>query len=95
MRYGSVGVLAVATSASLLAGGGPEPPAQQRGRDQAPAFRSGIEAVTVDVGVVDKQGLPLRGLTHGDFVVTVGGQPRRVVTAEFIDQAAAQSAAPT
>jgi len=94
MRYGSIGVLAVAASASLLAGGGPEPSAQQRGRDQAPAFRTGIEAVTVDVGVVDKQGLPLRGLAREDFVVTVGGQPRRVVTAEFIDREAALAAAP-
>jgi hypothetical protein len=46
------------------------------------------------VGVVDKRGVPLRGLTPADFVVTVGGQPRRVVTAEFIDQGAAQAAAP-
>jgi VWFA-related protein len=95
MRYGSVGVLAVAAaSASLLAAGGPEPLAQQRGSDQAPAFRSGIEAVRVDVGVVDKQGRPLRGLTPADFMVTVGGQPRRVVTAEFIDQGAARAGAP-
>ena len=59
---------------------------------QTPAFRSGVEVVTVDVGVVDKQGRPLRGLTPTDFVVTVGGQPRRVVTAEFVDRAAAQPA---
>ena len=56
--------------------------------DQTPAFRSGVEVVTVDVGVVDRQGQPLRGLTPADFVVTVGGQPRRVVTAEFVERAA-------
>ena len=95
MRNGMVGVLAMATAlASLLAGGGPGLSARQRGADQGPAFRSGIEVVTVDVGVVDKQGLPLRGLTSSDFVVTVGEKPRRVVTAEFVSQEAAQAAAP-
>jgi VWFA-related protein len=58
--------------------------------EQTPAFRSGIELVTIDVGVVDRQGNPVRGLASGDFVVTVGGQPRRVVTAEFVDVAAAR-----
>ena len=28
-----------------------------------PTFRSGVELVTVDVGVVDRQGVPMRGLT--------------------------------
>jgi VWFA-related protein len=41
--------------------------------------------VTVDVNVLDRQGLPIAGLTPGDFTVTVGGQPRRVVSAEFVD----------
>ena len=54
-------------------------------RVRPPAFRSGVEVVTVDVGVVDRQGQPLRGLGPGDFTVTVAGQPRRVVTAEFVD----------
>src|SRR5687768_11548130 len=74
------------TAAALLATGGPPISAQQSGTDQPPAFRSGVEVVTVDVGVVDRQGLPLRGLTPADFVVTVGGQPREVVTAEFVDR---------
>jgi VWFA-related protein len=55
---------------------------------QAPVFRSGVELVVVDVGVVDKQGHPVRGLVPADFVVTVDGQPRRVVTAEYVDVAA-------
>ncbi|MGE5198428.1 MAG: hypothetical protein ACM3H9_02225, partial [Rhodospirillaceae bacterium] len=95
MRRGIVGVLfAAAASVSLLAGGGPGPRAQQRGASQAPTFRSGVEVVTVDVGVIDKKGLPLRGLTTDDFSVTVGGQPRRVVTAEFLEQEAGHAAAP-
>ena len=64
--------------------------AQQTGTGQVPTFRSGVELVTVDVGVVDRQGNPLRGLGADDFSVTVGGQPRRVVTAEYVDSAAAR-----
>ncbi len=71
-------------------GGGPLLLAQQAGPKQTPTFRSGVELVTVDVNVVDRQGQPLRGLQPSDFVVTVGGQARRVVTAEFVDVAAAQ-----
>ena len=64
--------------------------AQQPSPDQPPAFRSGTELVTIDVGVVDKRGQPLRDLEAADFTVTVGGQPRRVVSAEFVDMSAAR-----
>jgi VWFA-related protein len=60
--------------------------AQQPDPAQAPPkFRSGVELVMIDVGVVDRQGQPLRGLGAADFTVTVAGQPRRVVSAEFVD----------
>ncbi|HXW05144.1 MAG TPA: VWA domain-containing protein [Vicinamibacterales bacterium] len=65
----------------------------QQAPGQPPAFRSGVDLITVDVGVVDRQGNPVRELTAGDFVVTVGGQPRRIVTAEFVDTTALQPAA--
>lgn len=72
---------------------GPSARAQQQpATDHQPRFRSGVELVTVDVGVLDKLGQPLRGLTPGDFVVTVGGESRRVVTADFIDVNAVRSA---
>src|SRR3954469_955411 len=58
---------------------------------QPPTFRSGVELVTVDVGVIDRQGLPLRGLKTADFTVTVAGQPRKVVSAEFVDSLAETS----
>ena len=96
MHTGSGSISAIAATAALLfASGGPPLAAQQGGPDQTPAFRSGIEVVTVDVGVVDKQGQPLRGLLPADFVVTVGGQPRHVVTAEFVDRSAARGTAPS
>src|SRR5215207_10665575 len=56
----------------------PQPPSQktqQAQQGQTPTFRSGVELVTVDVGVVDRQGQPMRGLTASDFTVMVAGQP--------------------
>ena len=64
----------------------PPPPAEQ-----LPAFRSGVELVTIDVGVVDRQGLPVRGLAPTDFTVTVASETRRVVTAEFVELGGTQS----
>ena len=65
--------------------------AQSADPTQQPAFRSGVEAVLVEVAVVDKQGHPVPGLGPEDFVVTVDGHQRRVVTAEFIDIEKAQA----
>src|SRR5918994_8016783 len=52
--------------------------------DQAPVFRSGIEVMEVDVTVVDSKGMPVRDLRAPEFTVTIDGQPRRVISAEFI-----------
>ena len=67
---------------------------------QAPqrTFRSGVDLVTLDVTVSDRDGRPLRDLAAADFVVTVDGRPRRVVSAQFVATAppavAASSLAP-
>src|SRR5262245_3493010 len=50
-----------------------------------PTFKTGVERVTVEVGGVDRQGQPLRGLGRTDSTVPVAGQPRRVVSAEYVD----------
>jgi VWFA-related protein len=92
MTKGSARILVLASAAAAFLDGGAPIAAQQAG-PQTPSFRSGVEVVTVDVGVVDRQGQPVRGLTPDDFVVTVAGQPRHVVTAEFIDRSAAKLAA--
>ncbi len=76
--------------AAFAACGGLLLSAQEPGQGQPPTFRSGVELVSIDVSVLDRQGLPLRDLTPADFVVTVGGKPRRVVSAEFVDVAAAR-----
>ena len=59
---------------------------------QAPVFRSGVEVMEVDVTVVDGKGTPVRDLRVPEFTVTVDGQPRRVVSAEFISDTAAPGA---
>jgi VWFA-related protein len=51
---------------------------------EQPAFRSGVELVTVEVGVVDKNGRPVRDLRPEEFTITVAGRARRIVTAEYI-----------
>jgi VWFA-related protein len=51
---------------------------------QRPVFRSGVELVRVDVSVVDDSGKPVEGLGPEHFELTVGGQPRRVVSAQFV-----------
>ena len=62
--------------------------------DQAPVFRSGVEVMEVDVTVVDAKGMPVRDLRVPEFTVTVDGQPRRVVSAEFISDSSTPSAEP-
>src|SRR5262245_32630217 len=79
-------------TAAFTACGGLLLSAQQTSQGQPPTFRSGVELVSVDVSVLDRQGLPLRGLEPADFTVTVAGKPRRVVSAEFVDVAAAHKA---
>lgn len=48
-----------------------------------PAFRSGVDLLTVQASVLDKDGRPVRDLQASDFTVTVNGQPRKVVFARF------------
>src|SRR5689334_22717853 len=63
---------------------------------QAPAqppFKGGVEAVTIDVGVVDPEGHPVGDLGSGDFVVTVAGRPRHVVSATYLGAAATTAVA--
>ncbi len=59
-----------------------------------PVFRSGVEVMEVDVTVVDGKGMPVRDLRAPEFTVTVDGQPRRVVSAEFISDSAGAGRAP-
>ena len=52
---------------------------------QLPVFRAGVELLEVDVSVVDGEGEPITDLSGSEFAVSVDGEPRRVVSAQFID----------
>jgi VWFA-related protein len=59
-----------------------------------PSFQSSVEVTSLDVTVVDDRGKPVSGLTPADFVVRIDGNPRRVVTAEWVQLIAEGSAPP-
>ena len=67
------GLFVVAMAAALAA-----QTAQQR-----PTFRSGIDLIEVDVSVIDGDRVPITDLQPTDFLVTVDGEPRRVLQAHF------------
>jgi VWFA-related protein len=49
-----------------------------------PRFQTGIELTSMDVTVVDDRGKPVTTLTPADFNVRIDGNPRRVVSAEWV-----------
>ena len=56
---------------------------------QTPSFRAGVEALPVDVSVIDDRGQPVRDLIAADFTVRVDGRARKVVSAQWIAAATA------
>jgi VWFA-related protein len=53
-------------------------------RAQAPTFPSRVEAVTVDVVVLDKKGQPVSGLSRDDFLVSEDGVPQTIATFDAV-----------
>jgi VWFA-related protein len=53
--------------------------ARPEGARQQPTFRSAVDIVDVDVSVLDRNRLPVRGLTLADFTVLEEGKPRPIV----------------
>ncbi len=51
---------------------------------QQTVFRSGVDVVTADVTVVNRDGMPIQGLGADAFEVRVDGSSRRVVWTEFV-----------
>jgi VWFA-related protein len=61
---------------------------------QPPQFQTGVEVLPIDVTVVDNRGRPIDDLAPSDFTVRVDGQPRRVVSAQWIPRLTAVSPSP-
>ena len=68
---GMSAIVAVAVSVTLAA-------------QQPPTFRAGVELIEVDATVLDPDGNPIPDLRAADFAVTVDGESRAVVQAQFI-----------
>lgn len=65
---------------------------------QQPSFRASVDLIAVDTQVVSTDGDPIADLGPDDFIVTVDGERRRVVSADlhqYAIGAARQGAAPT
>jgi VWFA-related protein len=61
------------------------PEAQSQTADvQGPTFRTGVDVISVDVGVVDSKGKPVDDLRAPDFAVKIDGEVRKVVSAELV-----------
>jgi len=61
---------------------------------EQPRFRTGIEAVVLDVSVLGRDGTPVRGLTAADFTVLEDGRPQAVSTFTPVDLPDVERAAP-
>lgn len=61
---------------------------------QQPTFRSGIDLVTVDATVLGRDGMPIDSLGPDDFKLEVDGRVRRVLSAQYVSQAARKNLAP-
>ena len=57
-----------------------------------PVFPAGVELVTVDVVVVDRQGVPVRGLRTEDFTLKEDGRPQTLAAFEAVDRPPAAAA---
>jgi VWFA-related protein len=78
----------VAASAETFGVPAPRLQAPQKPTEVAqPSFRSGTELVVVDVAVVGKDGEPVKGLQAEDFTVKIDGEPRRIASMQYVDQA--------
>jgi VWFA-related protein len=52
---------------------------------QPKTFRAGVEAVVLDVSVLDRDRRPVRGLTAADFTILEDGRPQTIQTFKAVD----------
>src|SRR6188472_155877 len=72
--------------AALLAAGPRDSPRDARTSQtqDRPVFRAAVDLVTVDVAVVDEDGVPVTHLAARDFTVQTGPRSRPVLSAEYV-----------
>src|SRR5438874_12522850 len=57
---------------------------QQLPSPQAPSFRASVDLIDIDVSVLDKNRMPVRGLTAADFTVLEDGKPQPIVAFDAV-----------
>ena len=62
---------------------------------QQPRFKAAVEAVVLDASVLDKDGMPVRGLTKADFILFEDGQPQAITAFTAIDLPDVEHRGPT
>jgi VWFA-related protein len=60
-------------------------PTAQQPPASPPTFRAGVDLVTFDVSVLDKDRHPVRGLTAADFTVLENGKPQTIIGFRAVD----------
>lgn len=83
MRHSFAGLL-ILTAAALSPTPGLLAQTRVPPAPDTPTFKTGVDVVTVEVGVSDNRGQPVRTLTASDFIVKVDGKPRRIVSARHV-----------
>jgi VWFA-related protein len=63
---------------------------QAAAQQPSPTFRAGIDVLTIEAAVLDRDGKPIIDLTPADFYVTLDGKPRRVRDARFYGDGGAE-----
>jgi VWFA-related protein len=87
----ALAILGVATLAAQTPAPPPPKPAGQGApskvegpQQKPPVFRTGVDLLTVDATVLDREGRQVVDLKPAEFQVEVDGEPRPVVTAEYV-----------
>ena len=78
-RPTALAVVCVVALLGLMASAQQAPPAQ------VPVFRGSVDIVHLDVSVLDKNRVPVRGLTQADFTVLEDGKPQPIVAFTAVD----------
>jgi VWFA-related protein len=92
--------LAASASAPSVAKQAPAPatadqaPAPTAAAAETPSFPAQVEQVVVDAAVLDKKGVPVRGLTRKDFRVFEDDVPQSIVSFEAVDLPSEPQAVP-